>query len=434
VQSWRPTGLEFALLAVIVVVIAIAAVIGGGDDGESQPARAKAPAGRPARIDVAKIERRVERMRGLRFRRPLSITFASPQRAQAIIGEVTKAEYPRRDMLVDEEELKLLGLLPPSANLERYLRAIDAEQVLGFYDDRGSKRLVVVREASAGRALQEITLAHELTHALEDQHFGIASPEGLSDDRELAEASLFEGTATALMIDYATKYFSPDDALEALGDVGDEETKLPPFIEDLLAFPYDQGERFVNSLRIGKSWRAVDKVIRFRRPQTSEQVIHLDKYATDEKPSPVTLPDAGRTLGSGWKRLEKSTLGEVDLRLLFEHVGHVRAAKSEEAEAGWGGGSFELWRRSQNGSCPSPCVARDAAVLALAWDSRRDRRQAADAFRRVFERGLEGRRLAARGGVGLWSSRGGAIGMTTRGRETRVAFAPDLETVTRILG
>jgi hypothetical protein len=427
VESKRPTGLELSLLVVIVGVIAGAALIGGGDEP-----RAKSSATRPAQIDVALIKRRVERMRGLRFRRPLSVAFASPKRAQAIIDAVTKSDYTHRDQLIDEEELKLLGLLSASDHVARYLEAIEREQVLGFYDDR-SKKLVVVRAGSAGHALQEITLAHELTHALEDQHFEIKSEAGLTDDQGVADATLFEGTATALMVDYATKYFSPDDALEALGDAGDAETKLPGFIEDQLIFPYEQGAQFVSSLRLGRSWRPVDKVIRFRRPRTSEQVIHLDKYASDEGPMPVGLSDIGRALGSEWKRLDTTTVGELDLRLLFQYAGHLRNNVSDEAAVGWGGGKLELWRRSQKGSCPAPCIGRDAAIMAIEWDSQRDRAQAESALRRLFERGLEGKPLPERPGIRLWSSRGGAIALQARGRGTRVAFAPDPEAAVRIL-
>jgi hypothetical protein len=433
VESRRPTGLELALLIVIVLVIAGAALVGDGEGGsESSAARSDGSAGRSVRLDVAKIKRRVERMRGLSFRKPLSISFASPKRAQAIMEAATEGEYGRRDMLIDEEEMKLLGLLPASDHLDRYVRAIEEEQVLGFYDDR-SKRLVVVRGNSGGRALQEITLAHELNHALEDQHFGIVRSEGLSDDRGFAETALFEGTATSLMIDYGARYFSPDDALDVLGDVGGTETKLPGFIEDQLIFPYEQGERFVDWLRLGGSWRAVDKVMRFRRPRTSEQVMHFDKYAQGEDPVNPTLPDAGRVLGSGWKRLDATTIGELDLRLLFEHGGRLSAADSARAAAGWGGGLFELWRRPGSGPCPGPCSARDAATLAVAWDSQRNRAQAESALRKVIERGLEGKPMPASREIELWSSRGGAVGLTTRGRQLTIALAPDTDTVARLL-
>jgi hypothetical protein len=432
VKSSRPSGLELALLAVIVLVIAGAAVIGGGEESKSGSAGSgaadAASAGRHVR--VAPIERRVERLRGLRFRRPLKITFAPPSRAQALLHAASEAEYGRRDQLIDEEDLKLLGLLDPAAHLDRYLRAIEREQVLGFYDER-SKRLVVVTGKTANRSLQEITLAHELVHALEDQNYGVRTKSGLNDDRALAESALFEGTATALMTDYATRYMNLGDALGLL-DVTGADTKLPPFLEDQLLFPYVQGEQFVNAFRLRGSWRAVNKVIAFRRPRSSEQVMHPAKYAVGEAPVAVASPrGVGRTLGDGWRRLRTTEIGELDLKLLFDHVGGV---KDEQAAAGWGGGRFELWRKTGKGSCSAPCVSRDAAVISLAWDARADRVEGEAAFQRVFERGLKGRRLASGAGVGLWSSRGGAIGMRGVGKRTMVVLAPSSALVARILG
>jgi hypothetical protein len=117
----------------------------------------------------------------------------------------------------------------------------------------------------------------------------------------------------------------------------------------------------------------------------------------------------------------------------FEHGGRLSAADSARAAAGWGGGLFELWRRPGSGPCPGPCSARDAATLAVAWDSQRNRAQAESALRKVIERGLEGKPMPASREIELWSSRGGAVGLTTRGRQLTIALAPDTDTVARLL-
>jgi hypothetical protein len=118
--------------------------------------------------------------------------------------------------------------------------------------------------------------------------------------------------------------------------------------------------------------------------------------------------------------------------LLFGQVGKV---KGTEAAAGWGGGQFELWRRKTSGapSCAAPCLARDTGVLRLAWDTRADRGQGEDALQKVFEHGLEGRRMAAHAGVSLWSSRGGAIAMAGNGRETTVLLAPTVGLASKLV-
>ena len=120
----------------------------------------------------------------------------------------------------------------------------------------------------------------------------------------------------------------------------------------------------------------------------------------------------------------------LDLRELFAIVGRAR---DDAAAAGWDGGRFELWRRSSGGACASPCVARDAGALVLSWDSRGDRRSAERALEAAFPKGLRARKLGGRGGVRLWSSRGGVIAMSGAGVRTGVAFAPDARTAARVL-
>jgi hypothetical protein len=430
VGSKRPTGLELTLLGVVAAVILGAALIGGGDTDRT--AAGGGDGATTQRVRLAPVVRRVERLRGLRFKQRLNVVFAPPQRATAIYEKASAAQYSTRTRLIDEEELKLLGLLRPDQDLGRYLRAIATEQVLGFYDDR-SKRLVVVTGESGSRALQEITLAHELVHALEDQHFGIGADERLRDDSATAESALLEGTATALMIDYADRYFDLADALDAFGAADSGDTKLPPFMEELLLFPYEQGARFVNTFRSGGGWRAVDKVIRYRRPRTTEQVLHPRNYALGDLPTQVRVPDVHSRLGGAWKRLDATESGELDTRLVF---GHVADVADPAASDGWDGGRFELWRRA-GARCDAPCVARDVAVWGLAWDTTADRAQAERAFARAFEHGLKGRRLelkgGARGAVGLWASRGGAIGIKGRGRRTTIVFAPTPAAVATLL-
>jgi hypothetical protein len=215
-----------------------------------------------------------------------------------------------------------------------------------------------------------------------------------------------------------------------LQSTGDTETKLPKYVEDTLLFPYVEGLRLVETFRGDSgSWRAVDNVIRFRRPATAEQVIHTDKYAVDERPVRIRVPDLGLVLGGGWRRLTSSSVGELDLRELFAIVG---GSPDESAAAGWGGGHFELWRRG-GASCDGPCVKRDAGVLLLAWDTTRDRRVGEQVLAEAFPKGLHARPIGGASGSEQWSSRGGVIAITGAGRLSAVVLAPDVRTATRVL-
>lgn len=376
-----------------------------------------APTARLTSKDVERIAHRIEKLRGLRFTKPVRPLFLDRDEAVELLARAGRAEYPRHDQRIDEETAKLLGLLEPKDSLTRVLDRVDQEQVLGFYDDR-SKRLVVIRDAGVSRPLLELTLAHELVHALEDQRFGLDVGEGVRDDEVLAEASLAEGTATALMADYAAEHFGLADVL-SVTDVA-QDARLPEFIERQLLFPYLAGEEFVSVLR-GESgdWKAVDSVYRFRRPRTSEQVIHPRKFAAGQGAAPIAVPDL-RLFGrrEGWKRLRRSSVGEFDVQLL---LALNDARRSAEAAAGWGGGRFELWRRDVAGRCPAPCVRADLAWLRLRWDTATDQAEAEIALGQAFEKGLRARLT----GAGRWASRGGAIALGHRDRETTIVFAPD---------
>jgi hypothetical protein len=160
-------------------------------------------------------------------------------------------------------------------------------------------------------------------------------------------------------------------------------------------------------------------------------VIHLHKYAVDERPVPLRVPDLGLALGSEWRRLGVSSVSELDLREVFKIVGR---RPNGRAAAGWGGGIFQLWGRGGGaGGCATPCVDRDVGLMRLAWDTPRDRRQAEGALEAAFERGLGARLLSGRASTRRWSSRGGVIVMTGAAKRTEIVFAPDAASAARVL-
>jgi len=419
------------------VAVTIALIVGviacgwwlwaSGDDGSAAaPAAANAP--RAKKIAINRIIRRVERLRGLRFKRPVKIKFVTREKGASLLRADFTQEYTRQDRLVDEEELKLIGLLPPSVNLDRVIGAIVEDEIIGFYDPK-TKQLVVMRSNTDSRALQETTLAHELNHALEDQRFGLEEARRFNDDRASAVEALFEGTATALEIDYAVNYLDLQDVADLLDDVAGADVKLPRFVERSLLFPYEKGEKFVEAFRERGNWRAIDQVLRLRHPISTEQIIHPERYAIDERPARIDVSDVGSRLGGEWHRVDSASIGEFDLHSLFDLVGKT---KGKRAAAGWDGGALELWRRKAPPGCRAPCVQADAALLRVAWDTARDRAEGEQAFTGAFERGLKGKPIAG-DGVRVWSSRGGAIGMTGEGLRTTVVFVPDGPLATKLL-
>ena len=233
----------------------------------------------------------MEQIRALRFEtlpRPQEV---SPAQAQREGLEDLDRSYPAARRHADEEVLKLLGLLEPSVDLRKVSASIFGEGVAGYYDPR-TKRLRIVRGAqTANRVLNEITLAHELTHALEDQRFGLDLEDASgSDDAALANLALVEGSATAVMLTYAERHFSPEQTLGGLlSSLGQDTGDLPPFIEAQLIFPYISGPGLHPApLRDGRR----PLVARERRPTASARPPRPSRCCTPTSTCRSSSPSA----------------------------------------------------------------------------------------------------------------------------------------------
>ena len=392
------TSYAVALVLLVLLLGAGFAFDGGAEESGGTP---RPPAGTadPA-APVATIIERVERIRGLRFEQRPQPAEVSPAEARRDGLEDLDRSYPASERRADEEVLKLLGLLEPSVDLRDVSASVFGTGVAGYYDPR-TKRLRIVRGAqTTNRFLKEITLAHELTHALEDQRFGLDLEDSSgSDDAALARLALVEGTATGVMLTYGERHFSAEQTLGGLfASLGQDTGDLPPFVEAQLLFPYLTGQRFVERLYAtgDDSWSVVNTAERFRPPASTEQVLHPEKYLAVEQPKRVRL-DARRVLGEGWRRAASGTWGEWATGELL--------ADSGPAE-GWGGDRYELWQQPVD-ACQAPCRRRDALVMRWRWDRRNDAREFETALREWLP------------------EQPGPSAVAARGSEVTLALAPD---------
>src|SRR5688572_18531502 len=222
----------------IAALFGVGIVTGGdGESGESQPA-----------LDVQRVAQRLERVRKLRFERvPAVRTITADEAREEGLAQLDD-EYPEKRRAADEQVLTMLGLLPEGSDLRELAGTIFGEEVAGFYDDE-KKRMTLV--AGSGEGTEgEITLAHELTHALEDQHFDLGLKGGL-DDHRTARSALIEGTATVAMVDYLVRFLTGGavgrrQAIAQLqaADLLQSDSGLPPYLQRSLLFPYAAGARF----------------------------------------------------------------------------------------------------------------------------------------------------------------------------------------------
>jgi hypothetical protein len=252
-----------------------------------------------------------------------------------------------------------LGLIPYDYDYEAETYALLEEQLAGLYMPE-DKTMYVAK----GLADEELvtTLAHELVHALQDQHFSIGARMKYSPDAGDALGalqSLAEGDATSAMLDalilaefgeakLAQKNATdlPDRDAEDLLKGSIESKKhsskiaaAPRFLAVSLLAPYAEGLRFVNALRRRGGWKAVDAAFE-KAPTTTEQVLHIGKYFAHEPAIKVAEPTAA-ALGSGWRKTFSDVFGESEGRIAFTEWMSVELAKP--AAAGWGGDHVALF-------------------------------------------------------------------------------------------
>lgn len=285
----------------------------------------------------------VSRTRGLAVTHPVARGVMSRQQIVARLRERMRREYPPGEVELEGAMLKSLGLIPEGMDYEQSMFDLLEEQVLGFYDPDEARLYIADWVPVSGQAE---TMAHELTHALQDQHFHIAEyvhHERGHGDAQVAAMALLEGDATASMLDYALsrrhmrvrELPDPDAMMRGQIDAAQQPrlAAAPRAIRETLLFPYLTGfSMCARLLREGSDYSAIDALLR-SPPQSSEQVLHAEKLSAREAPIAVAavVPPAM----SEWAIAYDDVMGELNARLFFQ--GAVTDPQAESAAAGWGG-------------------------------------------------------------------------------------------------
>ncbi len=406
--------MPFAIVACLALVLAaLAFALDGGEEGAVAPLRPDS---------VARIVERVERERGLRFEHVPQPVEVTPAQASREGLESLDTDYPPARRRADAEVLVMLGLVPPGTDLGEAVESALGEAVAGYYDPRKDRLRIVKGAQTANRVLYEMVLAHELTHALEDQRFGLDLDDlAAGGDRALAYVSLVEGTATALMYRYVEQRFEPEElfgglAASAFGGTGD----LPPFLTAQLLFPYTAGEEYVSRLlEVGAGgWKVVDAALRFRPPSSTEQILHPNAYLRVEQPRRVSLRGPVAALGAGWRAALRSTFGEWQTQKLLARAGGTAA---RDAAEGWGGDRYALLERGDE----------RALVMRWTWDSASDEAEFAHALRAWGGEGLPDSIPAGRD---AWRTPEGAAAIARRHGAVTLVLAADPALARRAAG
>ncbi|MCA1646378.1 MAG: hypothetical protein LC797_13270 [Chloroflexi bacterium] len=171
------------------------------------------------------------------------------------------------------------------------------------------------------------------------------------------------------------------DEINQLGQ-GGADSKLfsaPLFLREQLLFPYSDGFNFIRQIYQTSGYAGVDDVFR-NPPESTEQILHPDKYRGHEKPIEVSLPDlAAGGLGSGWRTINSNVFGELDLRLILTQL--TNATRGVRGASGWGGDRWALLEKD----------GQQALVIKSTWDTENDARN----FFETFSLALQNRFVGA---------------------------------------
>ncbi len=312
----------------------------------------------------------LQSIRGINFKTKVPVTVIDDRRAREYALARFRSMTPETKIRADQTAYALLGLVPKDLDVLKTLLDVLEEQAGGFYDP-GTKSFYLLddmpKEATA------LLAAHELTHALEDQRYGLDGRIAKlidDDDASFALSALIEGSATAAAATYVTNGIAAgtltQDQLGAMGAGVESERldALPAVMRRQLLGPYILGVTFLARGDVNAAWA--------NPPRSSEQILHPDKYWNPkhrDEPKSVGIPNPSRRLGEGFTRAGSGVLGELTLGSL---VGAETPAVSDlatgsvpwtnAAASGWGGDRFELWTKG----------AASVVLLATVWDTPKD--------------------------------------------------------------
>lgn len=255
---------------------------------------------------------------GLRLRTPLTKTLRSRDEIRAYVVRQMDEDKNPQQRYADARAAEAFGLLPKNFDMDHFMVDLLTEQIAGLYDPKAQEFYIA---DWIPLAAQKPVMAHELTHALEDQYFHLeawSKAVQTNGDATIARDAVLEGSAMAAMVDYilrdtgrSLKDLPAFDPSIFVGDLASTSKlqEAPQFIKDALMFPYLSGLNFTAAALRNNGWNALPGLFS-KPPLSTQQVLHPALYKSGKVPKPVTVPAFEKWLGPDWAKLEDDTMGE----------------------------------------------------------------------------------------------------------------------------
>lgn len=388
-----------ALIARMLITLFLSAGMGPGFSLSAQAAppavelgaraKAKLQSGEyPLLENVGSILEKVSKLRQLPIKESVKVDTLSREELLAFLRKEFEADLNPKEAQGEEALYTRWGLFTADFNYAEFMLGLYTEQIGGFYDPK-TRKLYLLEGMSLSKLDQEVLVAHELTHALQDQSFGLKNylevpkqkePNG---DRQLALMALIEGDASLTSAEYVQGLMQSNfNLMDMLGSLAnavrmnfafEKLREAPRVIRESLVFPYDQGMRFVQSFRKeGWSWEEINTLYK-NPPRSSEQILQPAKYLDGENPSPrhfktqPTWPDQ-------WPLMTRGVMGEWGWRHYFLH--YLEAGPARSAARGWAGDHYQVYQSPNR-----PTEKKPARLLFnTLWDSPEEAQEFANAY------------------------------------------------------
>lgn len=332
---------------------------------------------------------RLEVLTGLEARGPIELSWQSRDSMQSFIERQLTEELEPAEIEGTQAAYAAFGLIPDTLDLRRLLLELYGEQIIGYYDPV-TKELRVVE--GAPRDQLATVLAHELVHALQDQHVdldSLVSRRG-QNDRQMAAQSAFEGQATLVMFallveDQLGRSLRPGEmpdmraqlgaALEAQNSQFPVFRDAPQIIRETMLFAYLGGAAFMQAL-----WRDADRrgesafpaPIGPLLPSSTRQVIDPEGSFLAERHDPVVLRLSAPP--ADWRLVYENDLGQLEIGILLkEHLGPGAEVAAERTA----GDRYQLLAAPGGGK---------ALVWFTVWEDAAAADRFAASYRRILER------------------------------------------------
>ena len=291
---------------------------------------------------------RLEILSGLKKLKPVTLAEQSRADVRDYVEKRLAEELPPAELEGVRQTYIAFGLIPDTLNLKALLLDLYQEQVAGYYDPESGK-FFVIKGTPVG--LLRPVLAHELVHALQDQHVDLDSliSRARGNDRQSAAQAAIEGHATLVMFAYLAQQASgqtikpsdmPDISAQLKPALDAQNSQFPVFrraprvIRETMVFPYVGGAGFVQKLWAAKASQGFVAPLGSLLPQSTEQVLHPSDRFLAGRDAPTELRFISRA-----KSIYENTMGELEIGILLSaHLG----GDATQAATGWDGDRYQL--------------------------------------------------------------------------------------------